>query len=101
MKAGRLIAILLLFFHSAAAENATSSCDHCANNSTCTESDGEYSCECLTGYTGTHLRRLEEKGLFPKRFKLNPESGPFGAVGWLESDIEDWMEARAASIKAA
>lgn len=53
--------------------------------------------EKLTGYTGTHLRRLEVKGLFPKRFKLNPESGPFGAVGWLESDIEVWMEARAAS----
>lgn len=51
----------------------------------------------LTGYTGTHLRRLEEKNLFPSRFKLNPESGKFGAVGWLETDIEAWMEARAAS----
>ena len=53
--------------------------------------------EKLTGYCGTHLRRLEAKGLFPKRFKLNPESGRFGAVGFLESDIEAWMEARAAS----
>jgi len=51
----------------------------------------------LTGFTGVHLRRLEEKNLFPRRFKLNPESGKFGAVGWLESDIETWMEARAAS----
>ena len=55
----------------------------------------------LTGYTGTHLRRLEEKNLFPRRFKLNPESGPFGAVGWLESDLEKWMEGRAASIESA
>jgi predicted DNA-binding transcriptional regulator AlpA len=57
--------------------------------------------EKLTGYTGTHLRRLEAKGLFPKRFKLNSESGLYGAVGWLESDIEAWMEARAASINPA
>jgi prophage regulatory protein len=30
-----------------------------------------------------------EKGTFPKQYKLGPR-----AVGWLESDIEKWIEQR-------
>ena len=52
--------------------------------------------EVLTGYTDMHLRRLEERGEFPKRFKLSDATGPYGAVGWKLSDIEAWIEERAA-----
>ena len=53
--------------------------------------------EQLTGYCDVHLRRLEERGKFPKRFKLDSDSGQYGAVGWLMSDIQRWMAQRAAS----
>ena len=56
--------------------------------------------EQLTGYTDVHLRRLEEAGDFPKRFKLAPNGGRFGACGWLLSDIETWLAERAASRDA-
>ena len=54
----------------------------------------------LTGYTDVHLRRLEAAGDFPKRFKLAPNGGRFGACGWLLSDIEKWLAERAASRDA-
>ncbi len=57
--------------------------------------------EQLTGYCDVHLRRLERAGLFPKRFKLSPNSGPYGACGWLLSDIEKWLAERAASRDTA
>ena len=53
--------------------------------------------EKLTGYCDVHLRRLEDKGEFPRRFKLANDSGPFGACGWLLSSIMTWMKGRAAS----
>ena len=46
--------------------------------------------ERLTGYCDVHLRRLEAAGQFPPRFKLNPDGGPYGATGWLESWIETY-----------
>lgn len=48
------------------------------------------------GLCDRELRDLEAKGLFPKRFPLNP-SGKGRAVGHLESEVDDWIEARAAS----
>ncbi len=51
----------------------------------------------LSGYCDVHLRRLEDRGKFPKRFKLDSDSGQFGAVGWLLSDIQRWIAQRAAS----
>ena len=51
----------------------------------------------LTGYCDVHLRRLEASGRFPKRFKLDSQSGRFGATGWLLSDIQEWMSSRAAT----
>lgn len=42
------------------------------------------------------LRDLEAAGLFPKRFSLNP-NGKGRAVGHLESEVDDWIAARAAA----
>ena len=53
--------------------------------------------EQISGFCDMHLRRLEDAGRFPKRFKLDAESGKFGAVGWRLSEIEKWMDERAAS----
>ena len=38
-----------------------------------------------------HLWRLERNGLFPKRVQLGPN-----AVAWLESEIDEWINARVA-----
>ena len=48
-----------------------------------------------------HLRRMEADGKFPRRFKLFDDTGPYGAVGWRLSDIQDWIEARAATAHKA
>lgn len=50
--------------------------------------------EMLTGYTARTIRNLEREGKFPRRFQLNPNGR---AVGWLESEVKAWLEARAAS----
>ena len=52
--------------------------------------------ETKTGYCDRQLRDLEAQGLFPKRFSLNP-SGGGRAVGHLESEVDEWIAARAAS----
>ena len=60
--------------------------------------------EKLSGLSNMHLTRLEAKGEFPPRFKLAENSGQYGAVGWLYSDIQTWLKRRAATasgIKAA
>ncbi len=51
--------------------------------------------EKLTGYCDVHLRRLELRGEFPRRFKLTPGSGTYGAVGWRMSSIQRWIDERA------
>lgn len=56
--------------------------------------------EAKTGYCDRQLRELEALGLFPKRFPLNP-SGKGRAVGHLESEVDEWIKARAASREAA
>ena len=43
------------------------------------------------------LRRWEKTGTFPKRFKLNPEGGRFGAVGHDFTEVMQWIEERRAS----
>ena len=48
-----------------------------------------------TGLSGEHIRRLELDDQFPKRFKLVPGTGRNGAVGWLESEVDDWISERA------
>ena len=54
-------------------------------------------CRKIVGFCDVHLRRLEKLGQFPQRFKLAEDSGVYGAVGWRLSDIQEWIEARAAT----
>lgn len=49
--------------------------------------------EALIGLTERQLRTLEAEDRFPKRF-LIVEGGR--AVGWLQSEIQEWIAARAA-----
>jgi predicted DNA-binding transcriptional regulator AlpA len=51
--------------------------------------------EAKVGLCDRELRDLEREGLFPKRFPINP-SGKGRAVGHLESEVDAWIEARAA-----
>ncbi len=59
--------------------------------------------ECLeiSGVCNMHRGRLEKAGLFPKRFKLNPDAGPFGAVGWDFDELMQWLQERRASRDGA
>ena len=51
--------------------------------------------EAKVGLCDRVLRDLEREGHFPKRFAINPNGGR--AVGHLESEIDEWIAARAAS----
>lgn len=42
---------------------------------------------------------MEAAGLFPKRFQINPGNGR--AAGHLESEVEQWIKARADTRKLA
>ena len=55
--------------------------------------------EAKVGLCDRELRDLEREGLFPKRFPLNP-NGSRRAVGHLESEVDAWIKARAASREA-
>lgn len=48
----------------------------------------------LVLYSFAHIDRLEAAGQFPKRVRLSPHRT--GRVGWLDSDIRAWIEAKAA-----
>jgi predicted DNA-binding transcriptional regulator AlpA len=43
----------------------------------------------LTGLSRTTIWRLERAGQFPKRLQLSRNR-----VGWLETDLEQWIESR-------
>jgi prophage regulatory protein len=43
------------------------------------------------GISGRHLDRLESEGRAPRRIQLGRNS-----VGWIESELDEWIEARAA-----
>jgi prophage regulatory protein len=47
------------------------------------------------GYSAMHIWRLERDGQFPKRIQLGPM-----AVGWLESEVNDWIKERIAERDA-
>ena len=49
--------------------------------------------KCL--YSPAHIARLEKAGTFPRRVQLGA-----GRVGWLESEVEDWLKARVAERDA-
>ena len=42
-----------------------------------------------TGLSRTTVWRLERQGAFPARRRLSP-----GAVGWLESEVDEWIASR-------
>jgi prophage regulatory protein len=46
-------------------------------------------------YTRSHTRRLIEKGLFPRPIHLGP-----GRIAWLEHEIDEWINERAAARDA-
>lgn len=48
-------------------------------------------------FSRVHLSRLEAAGRFPKRLHLN---GPGGAISWLEHEIDQYIEQRAAERAA-
>ncbi len=50
--------------------------------------------EATTSFTERRLRELEAAGCFPRRFLINPNGR---SVGWLESEVQKWLETRAAS----
>ncbi len=47
-------------------------------------------------YSGNHIDRMEAAGRFPRRVKLGPNR-----VGWLESEIDDWIADRVRERDAA
>jgi prophage regulatory protein len=49
----------------------------------------------LTLYSDAHRARLEEAGQFPRRVRLG--NGRYARVGYVESEVVEWMEAKIAS----
>ncbi len=43
----------------------------------------------VTGLKPSTMRNLEKKGIFPRRVAIGPK-----AVGWISSEIEDWIRER-------
>jgi predicted DNA-binding transcriptional regulator AlpA len=48
----------------------------------------------LVGLGDRRLRQLEDEGAFPRRFKIHANSN---ARGYLESEIDAWIQASAAA----
>ena len=46
-------------------------------------------------YTRQHILRMEKAGRFPMHFELSPKR-----IAWLESEIDDWIDARVAESRA-
>ena len=44
----------------------------------------------VCGLSRASLYRLEREGTFPRRIKIAPN-----AIGWLESELEEWVVSRA------
>lgn len=59
----------------------------------------EAECFKISGYSNMHRRRLEADGKFPLRFKLNPDGGAFGAIGWDFNELMAWVAERRDSRK--
>ncbi len=51
--------------------------------------------ERVSGYSRTTLWRHEREGLFPRRVKIGK-----ARVGWLESEVREWIAARKAAREA-
>ena len=55
----------------------------------------------VIGLCDMTLRRLEAAGTFPRRFKLNPDGGHFGAVAHDYDEVQEYIEKRRASRDGA
>ena len=55
----------------------------------------------IIGYSRVHLGRLEDQGIFKKRFKLNPNGGKYGACGHYYGWAIDYLKARVAESRSA
>ena len=53
----------------------------------------------LVLYSFAHIDRLEKAGQFPKRVRLSPHRT--ARVGWLETEIQTWIETRLAQRDAS
>jgi len=57
----------------------------------------EAECKKISGGLHQTTRwRLEQKGLFPRRFKVGNPDAPNGRVGWSRSELRAWREERMA-----
>jgi prophage regulatory protein len=50
--------------------------------------------ESVIGLSRSQLYAMIQRGEFPKPIKLG--TGPTGAVGWLQSEIDEWVNQRIA-----
>ncbi|MCP1116914.1 prophage regulatory protein [Robbsia andropogonis] len=46
------------------------------------------------GLGKTTIYRMIEENQFPRPFPLTERGGPSGPVGWLESDVNTWIDDR-------
>lgn len=51
----------------------------------------------MVGLSETTVWRMERDGQFPRRIKLVPGGGAFGAAGHDAGEVEAWITARLAS----
>jgi prophage regulatory protein len=51
--------------------------------------------EAVIGLRRSQLYAMIQRGEFPKPVKLG--TGPTGAVGWVKSEVEEWVRARMAA----
>ena len=54
----------------------------------------------ITGLSNSQRWAMEAEGSFPKRFKLTPAGGRFGAAGYRLSDLEAWLDSLAEETSA-
>ena len=47
-------------------------------------------------YSRVHITRLEDAGKFPRRVQVGA-----GRVGWIEAEVDAWIEAKAAARSQA
>ncbi len=50
----------------------------------------EPECHVISGLSRTTRWRLERDGLFPKRRQISPNT-----IGWLQSELAEWLKQRA------
>jgi predicted DNA-binding transcriptional regulator AlpA len=57
----------------------------------------EPECHQMTRLHPTTRWRLEQKGLFPKRFKIGDPTAINGKAAWSRSELTAWLDARKAA----